>query len=71
MTLDDDLISRDQLSCIQARARLLELALLGAGKSGMSLDDDTYLDALTQQAQDIARGLDQLAETMDKERVAT
>jgi Holliday junction resolvasome RuvABC ATP-dependent DNA helicase subunit len=70
MTLDDNLNSRDQLSCIQARTRLLELALLGAGKSGMSLDDYTYLDALTQQAQDIARGLDQLAATVNRERAA-
>ncbi|QGM99960.1 hypothetical protein [Methylocystis parvus] len=61
----------DQLACIRARARLLELALLGADGSGMSLEDEIYRDALTQQVQDIARGLDRLAEAMEGERAST
>jgi hypothetical protein len=52
----------DELACIRARAHLLELALLGGGRSGMSLDGGTYLDALTQGAHDVADGLDRLAE---------
>ena len=51
----------DELACIRARARLLELALLGGGR-GMSLEDGTYHDALIQGAQDIAEGLDSTGE---------
>ena len=54
----------DELACLRARARLLELALLGGGHSGMSLDKGTYLDALTQGAQDVAEGLDELAKRL-------
>ncbi len=54
----------DELACIRARARLLELALLGGARSGMSLDEGIYLDALTQGAQDVAQGLDRLAERL-------
>ncbi len=38
---------RDELDAIRAHARLLELALLGAGSSGISLNEPTYRDALT------------------------
>ncbi len=51
----------DELACIRARARLLEVALLGGG-GGMSLETGTYHDALVQGAQDVAEGLDGLAE---------
>lgn len=54
----------DELANIRARARLLELALLGSGASGMSLEGGTYLDAITQQASDVAHQLDLLAERM-------
>jgi hypothetical protein len=54
----------DDLDAIRARARLLELALLGSGESGMSLDGGAYLDAITQQASDVAHQLDLLAERM-------
>jgi hypothetical protein len=54
----------DELARLRARARLLELALLGGGRSGMSLDEGTYLDALTQGAHDVADGLDRLAERL-------
>lgn len=50
----------DELACIRARARLLEVALLGGG-GGMSLEEGTYRDALIQGAQDVAEGLDRLA----------
>jgi hypothetical protein len=53
----------DELARIRARARLLEVALLGGG-GGMSFDERTYLDALIQGAQDIADGLDRLAERL-------
>ena len=61
----------DELDNIRARARLLELALLGSGKSGMSLDEGTYLDAVIQQASDVARQLDALAERMGGKAEAT
>ena len=54
----------DELANIRGRARLLELALLGAGDSGMTLDEGAYLDAVIQQASDVANQLDQLAERM-------
>jgi len=50
----------DELARIRARARLLEVALLGRA-SGMSLEEGTYRDALIQGAQDVAEGLDDLA----------
>jgi len=50
----------DELARIRARARLLEVALLGGG-GGMSLEEGTYLDAIIQGAQDVANGLDALA----------
>ena len=46
-----------------ARACSIELALLGSEKSGMSLEG-AYLDAITQQASDVAHQLDALAERM-------
>ncbi|HEY8125988.1 MAG TPA: hypothetical protein VIF88_11280 [Methylocystis sp.] len=54
----------DELACIRARARLLELALLGGDRTGMSLEGGTYHDALIQGAQDVADGLDRLAERL-------
>lgn len=53
----------DELARIRARARLLEVALLGGG-GGMSLEDGTYHDALIQGAQDVAEGLDALAKRL-------
>jgi hypothetical protein len=53
----------DELAGIRARARLLEVALLGGG-GGMSLEDGTYHDALIQGAQDVAEGLDRLAKRL-------
>jgi hypothetical protein len=50
----------DELARIRARARLLEVALLGGG-CGMDLSEGTYRDALIQGAQDVAEGLDELA----------
>jgi hypothetical protein len=57
----------DDLDSIRARARLLELALLGSGKSLKG----AYLDAVTQQASDVAHQLDQLAERMGGKAEAT
>lgn len=51
----------DEIETIRARARLLELALLGAEKTGHSLDGGVYLDAVRQGIADIADGLDQVA----------
>lgn len=56
----------DELAGIQARARLLELALLGGG-GGMSLEQHPYLDALVQGVQDVAEGLDKLAERLGRD----
>ncbi len=56
---------QDELESIKSRARLLELALLGGG-GGMSLSEGVYRDALIQGAQDIAEGLDRLAELTPK-----
>lgn len=53
----------DELACIRARARLLEVALLGGG-GGMSLEEGVYHDALIQGAQDVAEGLDALAKRL-------
>lgn len=61
----------DELANIRGRARLLELALLGSEQSGMSLDGGTYLDAVIQQASDVAHQLDALAERMDGKAEAT
>jgi hypothetical protein len=53
----------DELEPIRARARLLELALLGGG-CGMSLEKGTYRDALIQGAQDVADDLDRLSKRL-------
>ncbi len=59
----DSLDVIDELARIRARARLLEVALLGGG-GGMSLEEGIYRDALIQGAQDVAQGLDRLAERL-------
>jgi len=54
----------DILDETRARVRLIELALLGSGNSGVSLNDQVYRDALTQQSRDIAISLDALRELL-------
>ena len=61
----------EDLANIRGRVRLLELALLGSSKSGMSLEGSTYLDEIIQQASDVANQLDQLVDRMGGKAEAT
>lgn len=54
----------DELPLVAARARLLELALLGAEGSGMTIDRGPYADALRQGACDVANGLTEINEAL-------
>lgn len=63
-TKPDMLNELDHLDDIRSRTRVLELALLGAHGSGMDLNSEPYRDAIIQQAQDIANGLDRLASSL-------
>lgn len=51
----------NEFADILARARLLALAIMGAPGSGMSIDEGEFHDALVQGANDLVRGLEQLA----------
>ncbi|GLI94312.1 hypothetical protein [Methylocystis echinoides] len=56
----------NEIADVLARARLLELALLGAPGSGMDVTEGAFHDAIVQGAQDVVRGLEQLAAASER-----
>jgi hypothetical protein len=54
----------DEMELVRDRARVLQMALLGAPKSGVGFQDGAYFNALALQASDIVHQIDALAERL-------